>query len=107
MTIREFQKLNATRCYSEEACKAWGDTQDRNLRDWALCVAGEAGELCNAVKKLTLYTGLKSGDTKDVAKEACDVITYAILLLEYIGSDVQTELLEKFDEVSARIGWKR
>ena len=104
MTIKEFQDLNRERCYSDEAIKSWGNTKERTLKDWALCLAGESGELCNSVKKLYFYANKE--ELKEVSKEACDVITYAFLLLDYLDLDVEKELLEKFDEVSKRIGWK-
>lgn len=48
-----------------------------------------------------------AGLERDVVDEAVDVITYAFLLIDFIGLDVQVELLRKFDEVSERIGWSR
>lgn len=112
MNINEFADLNVERCYSPEAKAKWGDTSKRDLTDWALCLAGEAGELCNAVKKQQMY--IKPGalletthQRDEIIKEAADVITYAVLLLRHLGvTDVEAALMAKFDEVSARIGWK-
>lgn len=42
-----------------------------------------------------------------VLKELADVITYADALITHLGADTETVLLEKFDEVSKRVGFVR
>ena len=57
LTIRELQKI------SEKRTKRWhpGGLEEWSPLEWAGAMAGEAGEACNAAKKLKrLETGLKS-----------------------------------------------
>lgn len=106
LTIKRFQRLNANRCYSEEAKSKWGNTSTRSLKDWALCIGGETGELLNEVKKYSLYTNPSDTLWPKIADETADVITYCILLLDFMGLDAETVLMNKFEEVSERIGWE-
>lgn len=113
MDIKRFVELNVERCYSPEARTKWGNTSERDLVDWALCVAGEAGELCNAVKKFQIYArDVNEHDKRrrEVLSEAADTITYCFLLMYQLSvaspQYVEDMLLSKFNEVSDRIGWK-
>jgi NTP pyrophosphatase (non-canonical NTP hydrolase) len=111
MTINEFADLNERRCYSPEAKAKWGDTSLRDLADWVLCIAGEAGEVCNAVKKYQVYTTTDPAEflrkRLEIVDEIADVMTYCVLALRYLKvGDVELALMHKFNEVSDRIGWK-
>ena len=48
LTFRQVTKANVARC------DRWhdGGLNDWSVSDWAVAMAGEAGEVCNAVKKL-------------------------------------------------------
>lgn len=107
MTINSFVELNARRCYSKEAENSWGNSSKRTVSDWALCIAGETGEMCNEVKKFTLYTNKNPERLNNIISETADIITYCFLLLDHLNVDPEKILMEKFDEVSQRIGWKK
>lgn len=80
--------------------------------DWACAMAGEAGEVCNAVKKLRRHEDgtntAKDPQTVDelktaVGKELADTIIYADLLAARLGVDLAQAVKDKFNEVSERM----
>jgi NTP pyrophosphatase (non-canonical NTP hydrolase) len=78
--------------------------------DWSNAMAGECGEACNVVKKLRrheTHTGT-AYNTPEVdvllaalAEEIADVVTYADLLAEKYGIDLERAIIAKFNRVSA------
>lgn len=79
-------------------CSDWSAT------DWATALAGEVGELCNFIKKH------RRGDVievADIGKELADVVIYADLLATYFNLDLAWYVVEKFNEVSKRVGSTR
>lgn len=96
-----FLKLNAiSKQRNQESfpqCKDWLST------DWATALAGEVGELCNLVKKF------RRGELitrKDIGKELADIIIYADLFASHLGIDLEKAIIQKFNEVSERVGSK-
>jgi NTP pyrophosphatase (non-canonical NTP hydrolase) len=80
--------------------------------DWACAMAGEAGEVCNAVKKLRrLADGTntakdpqtESEAIKAIGSEIADTIIYCDLLAARLGLDLSVEVQAKFNVVSARM----
>ena len=80
--------------------------------DWACALAGEAGEVCNAVKKLRrLADGTNTSKDpqteieaiKAIGAELADTIIYADLLAARLGLDLSVEVQAKFNEVSRRM----
>lgn len=76
---------------------------------WSNAMAGECGEVCNAVKKLNrLEDGTnteKDPQTEqecmdDIAQELADLIIYADLLAARCGIDLEDAITEKFNAVS-------
>ena len=66
---------------------------------WALALAGEAGEMCNLVKKQ-----LRDGtDTKQaVADELADIVIYALLQASVMGIDLEAAVLRKCEKIDYR-----
>jgi NTP pyrophosphatase (non-canonical NTP hydrolase) len=93
-----FKKLkSANRRRNREAFDGGGWTAS----DWGNALAGEVGEACNFIKKM------RRGDQiamKDIGKELADVVTYADLLAQHLGLDLEECVRQKFNEVSARHG---
>lgn len=110
--------------FAELSDKAWS----RSLRwlsarnwspsDWAVAVAGEAGELCNAVKKWNrVRDGMANlnepgrrveGDADlraKVGEELADVVIYAPSMAAALGIDLEAEVVRKFDSVSELYGF--
>lgn len=76
--------------------------------EWALAFIGEAGEVCNAVKKWNRRPNDTDPEVKqkvaNIGKELADTIVYADLLAEELGIDLGAAVLHKFNEVSTRVG---
>jgi NTP pyrophosphatase (non-canonical NTP hydrolase) len=75
-------------------------------------VAGEAGEMCNVIKKLNRYRDGISGNTKsqeelmeDLKSEIGDVAVYLDLLAQAIGCDLETLREDAFQRKSLAIGY--
>lgn len=103
LTFEEFREANRSRNpIAFPQCANWEG------KDWALAMIGEAGEVCDAIKKLgrdrdpggrVLHARLHR---TNIAKEIADVVTYCDLLAEYYDIDLGEALREKFNEVSIR-----
>ena len=103
MTIDEFQSMCAER--NENGIFA-ACTQHWVISDYSNAIAGEAGELCNLVKKLRrgdfkTEEQLREAENK-MAKECADIITYTMVFLSKQARSAAVELLAKFHEVSER-----
>lgn len=88
-------------------CNSW------TMMEWACAMAGEAGEVCGAIKKMRrMEEGTNSAkDPVDmsvyldhVAKEMADVIIYLDLMASKMGINLGEAVRDKFNEVSARMG---
>jgi NTP pyrophosphatase (non-canonical NTP hydrolase) len=100
----ELRKKNVSRCNSVfHSLESWTPT------DWATAFAGEAGEACNAVKKLkrfeTKKNTAKDPQTEDeciglIGLELADTIIYADLLAARLGIDLGEMVRLKFNKVS-------
>lgn len=82
--------------------------------DWGVAMAGEAGEVCNAIKKLNRVEGgiVHSGGPRTreeavaaVADEVGDCVVYLDLLCQRLGIDMGTAVRDKFNRVSEREGF--
>lgn len=104
MRFSEFQELNARRCrehFHELTTEGtWG------ISDWCLAIAGEAGELCNALKKVKRGDRTLDEARGDLLEELADVITYCDLAISALGAQTDQVVAGKFDAVSERVGWK-
>lgn len=77
--------------------------------DWGCALAGECGEVCDAVKKLRRLdhntNTAKDPQTvmeavEDVALELADVVIYADLLASRLGIDLGDAVIRKFNATS-------
>lgn len=71
-------------------------------------LAGEVGELCNAMKKrLRFDRGLKGGvnDPQNLADELADVVICADLLARKLGLDLGQAVAHKFNATSVKHGF--
>lgn len=111
LTFADFRAINARRCgrWHKKGMEEW------SVADWAVAMAGEAGEVCNAVKKLRRVEcdalninepgrQLSTVDeaVKQIGKEIADTLIYLDLLALRLGLDLEAELIAKFNETSAR-----
>lgn len=100
LTFRRFQAMNAMRCkVAFPTCADW------TLQDWGCSLAGEVGELCNMLKKLRRGDFTLKILRKKILAELADIITCADLMTTELEASTGDELLEKFGEVSRRVGY--
>lgn len=102
MTFDKFQAHNRERCET----KFHNKTDWWPIELWCLAIAGEAGEACNIAKKV-----VRGDFTLEVAREAllkelADILTYVDLAITTLGARTEDVLIQKFNEVSRRVGGK-
>lgn len=71
---------------------------------WMQATVGELGELANLLKKVDRGDFTLDAARADIAKELADVQTYLDILALKVGVDLGRATIDKFNEVSARIG---
>lgn len=96
---------------TQRAAEWYGDLlQHYGPLDWSNALAGEAGEVANAVKKIRrLEIGVSHADQPEygeliekVGRELADVLIYADLLAGELGIDLWEALKAKFNEISEK-----
>ena len=85
----------------ERNVESFHPIDDWSPTDWACAVAGETGEACNLIKKLKRGEKI---DVEEIGKELADIVIYTDLLAQRLGLDLGTCVLNKFNEVSDRVG---
>jgi NTP pyrophosphatase (non-canonical NTP hydrolase) len=106
LTFDDFRRANVTRClkWHPSGIESWSPS------DWLTAVTGELGELASLLKMRNrerdgLPGNKFSPSDKQVADELADVLTYLDLLAAAIGVDLGRAAVEKFNEVSVRVGF--
>lgn len=98
LTFIRLRRKNVKRCR-----RAFGrKLSDWSLAEWSNAMAGECGEACNVTKKMLRGDKNLREHKKELAKEIADVVVYADLLAAAAGIDLETAIIEKFNEVSDR-----
>lgn len=107
LDFKTLRIANVERC--EEVFHPVGDWTPT---DWACAMAGEAGEVCNAVKKLKRVADgtntakdpqTESEAIRDIAAEIADTVIYLDLLASRLGIDMSEAVRYKFNVVSVRM----
>ena len=93
MTGTEYQKL-AMRTNKSEA------TQEQNLINGCLGLAGEAGEVCDIVKKY-MFQG-HNLETQKIVDELSDVLWYVALTAQGIGCDLDSIMEHNINKLKKR-----
>lgn len=114
LTFAKFREVNAARCARWHA----GGINSWSPSDWGVALAGEAGEACDAIKKLNrirdelpnLSASKVASKTIDeaidaICQELADVVCYADLLATRLGRDLESHVVRKFNDVSERYGF--
>lgn len=106
LTFEQFRRANVARClkWHPAGIESWSPSE------WLTAVTGELGELASLLKmrnrERDALPGNKFSPTqKQIADEIADVLTYLDLLAEALGVDLGAAAVEKFNEVSARVGF--
>jgi NTP pyrophosphatase (non-canonical NTP hydrolase) len=80
------------------------DGSDWCLAQWCNAVTGELGEAANLIKKIERGDFTLDEARADLAKEFADVVTYLDILAMRAGVDLGRATIDKFNEVSLRVG---
>ena len=114
LTFKQVAKINKKRCLR------WHKkgTLDWSVSDWGVAMAGEAGEVCNAIKKLNRLRdefankndpGRQIDSFEEgkrvIGKEIADTYLYLDLLAQRLDLDIEKEIREKFNSVSEKYGF--
>lgn len=106
LTFNKFRAANVARClkWHPKGIESWSSA------DWLTAVTGELGELASLIKMRNRerdgLPGNKFSPTdKQIADELADILTYLDLLAEALGVDLGRAAIEKFNEVSERVGF--
>lgn len=106
LTFAAFRRANVARClkWHPAGIESWSSS------DWLTAVTGELGELASLLKMRNrerdgLPGNKFSPSQKQIADELADVLTYLDLLAEVLGVDLGAAAVEKFNEVSERVGF--
>ena len=98
LTFKRFHEINVARSKADiKHSNSWIPLS------WGGALAGEVGELCNLLKKLSRGDKIKK---KDMAHEIADIHTYLSLLADKLDIDPEAAIIEKFNIVSKRWGSK-
>jgi NTP pyrophosphatase (non-canonical NTP hydrolase) len=106
LTFEAFRRANVARCekWHPAGIGSWSPS------DWLTAVTGELGELASLLKMRNRerdgLPGNKFSPTeKQIADELADVLTYLDLLAAVLGVDLGRAAVEKFNDVSERVGF--
>lgn len=96
-----------------------GGLDEWSIADWATAMAGEAGEVCNAVKKLRRIEdeianisdperqlSTRQEALKKIGEEIADTLIYLDLLAQRCGINLTEAVIEKYNLVSAKYGFE-
>lgn len=86
------------------AAHSMPDGSDWSLGEWANAVLGELGEAANIIKKVRRGDMTMDQARPHLAKELADVVTYLDILAMRSGVDLGDATVDKFNEVSIRVG---
>ena len=105
-TLREANKarLPTFKNAKGELAHSEQDGSDWNLSQWSNAVLGELGEAANLIKKIERGDFTLEETREELAKEFADVMTYLDLLAMRAGVDLGRATIDKFNEVSDRVG---
>lgn len=111
-----FLAFNDLRRLNVDRVPKFGHTLEGwNALEWAGALCGEAGEAANVAKKLRRLDDGCAVNTAGhdraslvaaLGKELADIVIYADLLAAREGIDLGRAVIEKFNEVSERVGYE-
>ena len=110
LSFGELARANLSRCVTDFN----HPLEDWSIAEWTNAVAGEAGEACNAAKKVLRHRDRISGNVKmedrdekrlrrKVASELADTIIYADLTIQALGLDTAEVVRITFNKKSEAI----
>lgn len=109
LTFASLREANRARLPSYRNAKGelGGFTVDGSnwlLSQWSNALTGEVGETANLIKKIERDDLSLDATRSELAKELADVACYLDLLANRCGIDLGQAVIDKFNEVSVRVG---
>ena len=98
--LPQFKNSKGERAHSKDDGSDWSPAQ------WLQALVGEVGEYSNLRKKFERGDINQLEFSKEAAKELADIQVYLDLLAAQLGIDLGAAVIEKFNEVSKRVGAK-
>jgi len=96
-------ELNELARQAARDSKRWFPNADHNVVLGALCLAGEAGEFCNEIKKVMRQSPYVRPQLKGAAlEEFIDIFTYVLKLAGENDIDLEAEYNKKRDKNNLR-----
>jgi NTP pyrophosphatase (non-canonical NTP hydrolase) len=107
-TLREANKRRLPQFKNSQGLPAHteADGSDWSLAEWLQATVGELGELANLLKKVRRGDISMEDAMPEVRREFADVQTYLDIFAMRAGVDLGDATIEKFNEVSRRVGAK-
>jgi NTP pyrophosphatase (non-canonical NTP hydrolase) len=117
---RPWLTFNALTAANASRGQRWHKTgiSEWTVSDWAVAMAGEAGEACNAVKKLRRVEdelpnisepgrqlSTREAAIAKVAEELADTVIYIDLLAQRLNINLPAAIIEKFNATSEKYGF--
>lgn len=108
LTFSKLRETNLSRTdrWNPRGLETW------DLSGWTVAMMGEAGEACNVIKKLNRIrdgmTGNRIGEKelqRALTDELADIVIYLDLLAARAGINLESAIIHKFNETSARVGF--
>lgn len=99
LTFAQFQQR------SHERAKGAFPEQCLTPEFLAVAIAGEAGEMCNLVKKVLRGDFAIGRVREEILDELADVMTYCDLFMSVLDESTAIRIQKKFNEVSQRRGY--
>jgi len=96
LTFKRFHAVNTARAHADiKHSHSWTPLA------WGGALAGEVGELCNYLKKMSRGDKIEK---EALAHEIADIMTYLSLISDQLDIDMEEVIVEKFNLVSKRWG---
>lgn len=96
--LPRFKNRHGQPAHSEADGSDWSPAQ------WLQALTGELGEYANLRKKFERGDVTAEAFQREATKELADVMTYLNILAFRLGVDLGQAVVEKFNEVSRRVG---
>lgn len=107
--MRSQLSFSLLRDANQRRAAQWNNGSPTGIEFSAVELAGEAGEVCNSVKKLMRHQrGMAGGvaDVQPIAAELADLVISADLLAAELGIDLGEAVARKFNATSRKHGFQ-
>lgn len=79
-----------------------GESNVQDLEHLAVCLAGEVGEFCNVLKKITRGDHSWDSSKPILSEELADIFIYLLKISNQADIDIEQEVLKKIEKNKSR-----